>query len=259
MIDLSGRVALVTGAARGIGLTIARTLEHAGARVARGDVDEAALAETDVGLGVRLDVTDPASAAAAIERVEAELGPLDILVNNAGIAARRQGMPFMNQESSDWGPVLAVNATGTFVVTREAALRMVPRKRGAIVNISSVSARMGSQTDPVYSVSKAGVITFTQLSAKDLAPHGIRVNAICPGMLQTAFYQEQYEAALARDPAVAELGPEGYFVDKAKRLIPLGRGQEPEDVANAVLFLASDLASSITGQTLNVDGGLVMS
>jgi NAD(P)-dependent dehydrogenase (short-subunit alcohol dehydrogenase family) len=168
-------------------------------------------------------------------------------------------MPFTNQDRADWEPVLAVNAVGTFLCSKEAALRMVPRGRGAIVNISSVSARMASQTDPVYSASKAAVITFTQLSAKDLAPHGIRVNAICPGMLRTAFYREQYEAAVARDPSVAELGEERYFAEKAQRLIPLGRGQQPADVANAVLFLASDLASCITGQTLNVDGGLVMS
>jgi len=257
-IDLAGRVALVTGAAKGMGLEIARTLAECGARVGLGDVDEPGLAEVgDVGRTVRLDVTDPASVEAALDDVEGALGPVDLLVNNAGIASPRQGMPFTNQDPSDWDPVLAVNARGVFTVSRAAATRMMERRRGGIVNISSIAGRANLSTDPAYATSKAGVVTLTQIMARDLAPYGIRVNAVCPGMVLTPFYLSQYEFAAARDPEVAKLGPVGFFEQKASRLIPLGRGQEPRDIAQAVAFLASDLASSITGQSLNVDGGLV--
>jgi 2-hydroxycyclohexanecarboxyl-CoA dehydrogenase len=254
-IDLSGRVALVTGAAGGMGREIARTLTEAGARVALADLAEPS---TDGGLGVRLDVTDPESARAAVARVEAELGPVDVLVNNAGIAAKRQGMPFTNQEAADWAPVLAVNTVGPFVVTSAVAPSMRERRSGAIVNIASVSGRGHLQTDPAYSASKSALITLSILTARDLAPHGVRVNCVCPGMVMTPFYVAQYEAAAARDPEVAKLGAEAYFDEKAGRLIPLGRGQQPRDIANAVAFLASDLAAQVTGQTFNVDGGLVM-
>lgn len=258
-IDLSGKVALVTGAASGMGTEISRTLAEAGARVALGDIDEARLAEhKDVGLPVRLDVTDPASASEALGRVGSELGPVDVLVNNAGIAAKRQGMPFTNQEKSDWVPVLEVNIVGAFVVSREVALQMAERGTGSIVNVSSVSGVAAFQTDPGYSASKAAVINFSKVMAKDLAPD-VRVNCVCPGMVLTPFYLAQYEAAARSQPEVAAMTPEEYFDRKAKGLIPMGRGQEPRDIANAVAFLSSDLASNITGQTLNVDGGLVMS
>jgi 2-hydroxycyclohexanecarboxyl-CoA dehydrogenase len=257
-IDLGGHVALVTGAAGGMGLEIARTLHEAGARVALGDVDEPRAAEAGFGVAIHLDVTDSESARACIERVTGELGPLDVLVNNAGIAAKRQGMPFTNQEPADWEPVLAVNTVGPFVVAREAAAQMRERGSGVILNISSVAGRGALQTDPAYSASKAALITLTQVMAKDLAPHGVRVNCICPGMVMTPFYRAQFEVAAARDPEVAKLGAEGFFEEKAKRLIPLARGQQPRDIANAVAFLASELAAEITGQTLNVDGGLLM-
>lgn len=256
-IDLTGRVALVTGAGGGMGLAISRTLAQAGARVALCDVDESRV-DGSVGLPVALDVTDADSAAAAVARIEGELGPVDLLVNNAGIAARKQGMPFTNQEPSDWAPVLSVNTVGPFTVSRAVAPSMRERRTGAIVNIASVSGRGHLQTDPAYSASKAALISLTIVLAKDLAPHGVRVNCVCPGMVMTPFYVSQYETAAARDPEVAKLGPEGYFDEKAARLIPLGRGQQPTDIANAVAFLASDLAAQVTGQTFNVDGGLVM-
>ena len=258
-IDLEGKVALVTGAASGMGAEISRGLAQAGARVAVCDLDETRLDEhKDLGLPVRLDVTDPECAREALEHISLELGPVDILVNNAGIAAKKLGMPFTNQEKSDWGPVFDVNVVGVFVVSREVALQMVERRTGSIVNISSVSGIAAFQTDPAYSASKAALINFSQIMAKDLAPD-VRVNCVCPGMVFTPFYQAQYEAAARREPGIAAMSAGEYFEQKAKGLIPLGRGQQPQDIASAVAFLSSDLASNVTGQTLNVDGGLVMS
>lgn len=257
-IDLTGKVALVTGAAKGMGLEIARTLREAGARIARGDIDEVALHENEIGLALTLDVTSPKSARTAVERVREDLGPIDILVNNAGIAASRHGMPFTNQQRSDWEAPLEVNVVGTFVVSREVALQMIERETGVVVNIASIAGAVGSSTDPAYTASKAGVIAFTKAMARDLAPYGIRVNSICPGMVMTPFYHAQYEVAAVHDPEAAALGPQGFFDQKAARIIPLGRGQHPGDIANAVVFLASGLASQITGQSLHVDGGLAM-
>ena len=202
-------------------------------------------------------MADPEAVEAAIEDAERRAGPIDLLVNNAGIASPRQGMPFVNQEPRDWDPVFAVNARGVFTVSRAVGRRMMERRRGSIVNIASIAGRANLSTDPAYATSKAAVVSLTQIMARDLAPYGIRVNAVCPGMVLTPFYLSQYEFAAARDPEVREMGPVAFFEQKAKRLIPLGRGQEPREIANAVAFLASDLASAITGQSLNVDGGLV--
>jgi NAD(P)-dependent dehydrogenase (short-subunit alcohol dehydrogenase family) len=258
-IDFNDRVAVVTGSAGGIGREIGRTLLEGGARVAFADIAPVDM-EGDDGraIAVRLDVTDPESARAGLAEVTERLGPIDVLVNNAGMAAKRQGMPFTNQERSDWEPVLTVNAIGTFVVSREFVLGRDADRPGVIVNLSSVAGRMGSQTDPSYSAAKAAVINLTQCMAKDLAPV-VRVCAVCPGMVRTPFYEAQYRAAAARDPEVAKLTAEEYFDDKARKLIPLGVGQRARDIAEAVAFLASDLAACITGQTVNVDGGLVMS
>jgi 2-hydroxycyclohexanecarboxyl-CoA dehydrogenase len=257
-IDLEGRVAVVTGGAGGIGEAIARTLAEAGAAVALLDRDADRLERlAALGPGVAVDVGDAASVAAGIRAVEERVGPVDVLVNSAGIASARLGMPFTNQSVDDWQRTFTVNVVGTFHAAQAVAPAMLERGRGAIVNVASVSGRTGFQTDPAYSASKAAVLNFTQAMARDLAP-AVRVNAVCPGMVFTPFYAAQHAAAIAGGATQAATAEE-YFEEKASRLIPLRRGQQPQDVASAVLFLASDLASSITGQALNVDGGLVMS
>lgn len=192
-----------------------------------------------------------------MSHINEELGGLDILVNNAGIQSATLGFPFTNQSAEDWLRVYGVNTIGTFHAAQAAAPYLLESDRGAIVNVSSVSGRSGFQTDPAYGASKAAVLNLTQAMARDLAP-SVRVNAVCPGMVFTPFYAAQHEAALAQGTTEAANARE-YFDEKAERLIPMARGQRPEDIASAVLFLASDLSPNITGQALNVDGGLVMS
>jgi NAD(P)-dependent dehydrogenase (short-subunit alcohol dehydrogenase family) len=257
-IDLQQQVAVVTGGAGGIGESIARALAGAGARIALIDRDADRLAElADLGLPVSADLNDADDVDAAISRINEELGGLDILVNNAGIQSATPGSPFTNQSAEDWLRVYGVNTIGTFHAAKSATPFLLKSDHGAIVNVSSVSGRTGFQTDPAYGASKAAVLNFTQAMARDLAP-SVRVNAVCPGMVFTPFYAAQHEAALAQGTTDAATARE-YFDEKAGRLIPMARGQQPEDIASAVLFLASEMSASITGQALNVDGGLLMS
>jgi NAD(P)-dependent dehydrogenase (short-subunit alcohol dehydrogenase family) len=262
-IDLSNRLAIVTGAAGGLGLGISKALLDAGARVVLVDQDRKRLqSETKTfskgTIRLPLDITNEDAVKSSFERLSRETGAADILVNNAGVGGR-VGMPFTRLDAKDWQPAWHVNVVGLFNVTKAIVGHMIERRQGAIVNIASVSGRTGFQTSPPYSATKAAVINFTQVMARDLAPHGVRVNAICPGMVFTPFYRAQRLASAEADPALLQVSDEEYFENKAKRLIPLQRGQTPADIAYAVCFLASDLAASITGQSLNVDGGLVMS
>jgi NAD(P)-dependent dehydrogenase (short-subunit alcohol dehydrogenase family) len=234
-----------------------RARPAAGARVALVDRDERRLAElTDIGVPVSADVTSAASAAAAMALVKERLGRLDILVNNAGIQSATLGMPFTNQSAADWQRVYDVNTIGTFQMSQAASTHLLESGHGAIVNVASVSGRSGFQTDPAYGASKAAVLNLTQAMARDLAP-SVRVNAVCPGMVFTPFYAAQQKAAMAQGVTRAETAEE-YFDEKARRLIPMARGQRPDDIAAATVFLCSALAANITGQALNVDGGLVM-
>jgi 2-hydroxycyclohexanecarboxyl-CoA dehydrogenase len=259
-IDLSGQTALVTGAGGGIGAGIVAALLDAGAHVVAADLTKAGLDALPDRAGidrVELDVADED----AVARVVGEMGTsrsLHLVVNNAGVASR-VGMPFTRLEAADWQRPWDVNVVGTFVVSKAAVPHLRAAGGGAIVNIASVSGRTGFQTSPPYSASKAAVLNLTQVMARDLARDAIRVNSICPGMVFTGFYRAQRLAAAEVDPAAGAMTDEDFFADKVRRLIPLGRGQTPADVGAAVAFLCSDLAGSITGQALNIDGGLVMS
>jgi 2-hydroxycyclohexanecarboxyl-CoA dehydrogenase len=246
-MTLAGRVVLVTGAARGIGGGIARAAAAAGAAVALGDVAEATVREVagalgGRALGLRMDVTDAHSVGAAVAEAEARLGPIDVLVNNAGVDVIR---PFLDSDPESWDRLWAVNLRGTLLATRAVLGGMVARGRGRIVNIGSDAGRVGSSAEAVYSATKGGVIAFGKALAREVARHGITVNCVCPGPTDTALleqvreFDEKLHASLAR-------------------AIPLRRLGRPEDVAAAVVFLASDAAAYITGQTLSVSGGLTM-
>jgi len=245
-IDLSGKIALVTGAGRGIGREIALTLAAAGAAVAVNDFagEEACrevVAEIEAlgsgGLVVMGDVGDEQSVAATIDRVEAELGPLGIVVNNAGIT-RDNVVMLMSPDEFDG--VVRTHLRGTFLVSKAAARKMLRRREGSIVNISSVVGRRGNAGQANYAAAKAGIIGLTKSLAKELGARSIRVNAVAPGYIDTAMTQ-----ALPDD--VKQV-----IVDNT----PLKGIGAPSDVANAVLFLASPLSRYITGCTLPVDGGL---
>lgn len=249
----------MTGSSRGIGSSIVEVLRAAGAVAITTDLDVSGFPEeVKQGLAYCMDVTDEVSVRAAMDAVFERVGEPDILVNNAGAASGTHGNPFTNQELSEWERVARVNTFGTVLVSSEWAKHRSAEKSGVIVNIASVAGRRPTTTDPAYSAAKAATLAFTQSLALELAPH-VRVVAVCPGMLMTPFYHEQYRLASLEDPAVAGLNPQDFFERKASALIPMGRGQEPIDIANAVAFLVSDLARNITGQALNVDGGLVMS
>lgn len=243
--DLSGQVALVTGAARGIGRAIAETLAGAGAKIACIDVNAQTLAETVTAIqsaggeaeAFPCDVTDSKRVGEVVEEVVAKWGTLNILVNNAGIT--RDNM-FLRMRDDQWDQVIAINLRGTFLFTRAAAKPMLKAKRGRIVNIASVSGLMGNPGQANYSASKAGVIGLTRTIAREIASRGITVNAVAPGFIQTDM--------------TAALGEE--IIAQVKKEIPLGRMGCPQDVADAVLYLASDAAGFITGQVLTVDGGL---
>lgn len=250
-MEQAGRVAVVTGGARGIGEAIAADLAAAGAAVAVWDLDghRAAAAAERIAercgvatLGVAVDVATPASVDTALEATEDGLGPIEVLVNNAGIDVIG---PFLDSDEADWHRIIAVNLVGTIACCHRIGRRMAERGSGRIVNVGSDAGKVGSSGEAVYSATKGGVIAFTKTLARELASSGVTVNCVCPGPTDTALLGQ-----------VAEASPRLY--DGLARAIPLRRIAQPTDIAPAVVFLASDAAGYITGQALSVSGGLTM-
>jgi 3-oxoacyl-[acyl-carrier protein] reductase len=244
----AGRVAIVTGAARGIGAGTARRLASEGAAVAVLDLDQDAAAKSAAGLdaekaiGVACNVADAASVQAAVDAVVEQLGKVDVLVNNAGVT--RDNLLFKMSED-DWDMVMNVHLRGSFLMSRAVQKHMVAQKYGKILNLSSVSA-LGNRGQANYSAAKMGLQGFTRTLALELGPFGINVNAVAPGFIVTDMTDDT-----ARRVGVE---PEDYR-KAAAEVTPVRRVGQPEDIAAAVAFLCSDEASYITGQTLYVDGG----
>ena len=261
---LAGKVAIVTGGGSGIGRGIVLALAREGADVAIPDI-QAVNAETVAdelkslgrkGLAMKTDVTIAADVSAMIERTRETLGKVDILVNNAGMAAP-PGMPFTNNTEEDWDRTFAVNTKSVFLTCKAIAPYFIERTAGRIINIASIAGPLSALTMPPYSVAKQGVITFTRIVAKELAPHGITVNAICPGVLWTAFWEKLAAHIAATTPAFAGMTARQVFEKRIGDIVPMKCEQTPEDIGNCAAFLASDHARYITGQAINVDGGCV--
>jgi 3-oxoacyl-[acyl-carrier protein] reductase len=246
-LELPGKVALVTGAAQGIGKAIALLLARNGADVVVSDINLEKAQETTneiEGMGrrsvaIKVNVADLKDVERMVGAIVEQFGRIDILVNNAGITRDRL---ILRMTEEDWDAVLDVNLKGTFNCTKAAIRYMSKQKSGKIVSIASVSGEMGNPGQANYAASKAGVIGFTKTIAREFAGRGINVNAIAPGYIQTPMTD-----------AVPEKAKE-----ELKRMIPMERLGKPEDVAQAVLFLVSENSSYITGQVLNVNGGIYM-
>ena len=261
---LAGKVAIVTGGGSGIGRGIVLALAREGADVAIPDIqvlNAEKVAEEVRGLGrktlaMKTDVTSSADVMTMVERVRETLGRIDILVNNAGMAAP-PGMPFTNNTEEDWDRTFAVNTKSVFLTCKAIVPYFIERKAGRIINIASIAGPLSALTMPPYSVAKQGVITFTRIVAKELASHGVTVNAICPGVLYTAFWEKLAAHIAATNPAFAGMTPRQVFEKRVTDIVPMKCEQTPEDIGWAAVFLASDEARYITGQALNVDGGCV--
>jgi NAD(P)-dependent dehydrogenase (short-subunit alcohol dehydrogenase family) len=257
-VDLTGRVAVVTGGGRGIGAAIARGLAAAGARVvvsARsggqldGVVAEIAAAGRDA-RAVVCDVTDPESVSRLLGEAETELGPVEILVNNAGVSS---SAPLRSVELAEWNRLMAVNATGTFLCTRAFLPGMVANGWGRVINVASVAGRAGAAYISAYAASKHAVIGFTRSVAAEVAAKGVTVNALCPGYVETPMTDESVERIVAKT---------GLSQEEARGRItamnPQGRLIEPDEVAFLAVALCDPRARGINGQAIGVDGGALL-
>jgi len=254
-LRLKNKIAIVTGSASGIGKAIAERFAEEGARVAIADLDLSAATKTAEKIGpsafaVQVDVGQMASVQAMVEKVKTSLGSLDILVNNAGVSYI---VPFHECTEELWDKTIRVNLRGAFNCCRTVIKDMLERKNGVIVNMSSQSGKAGNSQYTAYCASKFAIIGLTQSMAVEYAKSGIRVNALCPGVVFTPLWNNMIaDYAKKRDMKPEEVRP--YLESK----IPMGRLCSEQDVANAAVFLASDEAPYITGQSINLSGGAIM-
>jgi 3-oxoacyl-[acyl-carrier protein] reductase len=260
LFDLTGRVACLTGAASGIGRASAEVLARAGASLVLGDINERGLRDTvervqragAKALGLRSDVRREAEVDALVERAVLEFGRIDIMGNIAGIPQQSR---IVETSEADLDGLLAVNLKGVFFGVKAALARMIPQGSGNIVNISSgVIDADGVESWACYGMAKAAVAMLTKVAAKEGAPHGVRVNAIAPGMIVTGFTERHWRDAEGRESPERKQA----FLEAAAKMAPLGRAGDPEDVANAILYLVSDASSFVTGQILRPNGGVSM-
>ncbi|MDB4863478.1 SDR family oxidoreductase [Pirellulaceae bacterium] len=265
-LALTNNGVLVVGGAKGIGHAIARQFALEGADVILADIDphvhqSANTMDADVGgniRGVVLDATDYQAVETLAGELNGEDSNLNHIVYAAGVGSNKFGFPFWEMEPSDWPFVLEVNLMGAVNVAHAFAPRMQQCGTGSILFIASIAAQMGSQTDPPYSAAKAALVNFMQVVAKDFAPYNVRANAISPGMIQTTLNKSVWAAWNERQSVEDKRKYEDWADDKISKICPLGRWQTPDDIGKMAVILASQAAQNVTGQTVNVDGGIIM-
>jgi 2-hydroxycyclohexanecarboxyl-CoA dehydrogenase len=251
-LNLEDQSVAVFGAANGIGRAIAEGFLAEGCRVH--GFDRAAGAPSAGQTNTTGDVTRYDEVCAFADHV----GAVDHVIFSIGAGSGKFGFPFWNLDPADWARVVEINLIGAVNAAHAFAPKLIARGRGSMLFLVSVAGQIGSQSDPPYSAAKAGLINFTQCAAKDLAPHGIRVNALSPGMVKTDLNQSVWQAGQANLPPSERQDYETWAAEKIRKVSPLGRWQTPAEFAAMAVFLASDHAQNITGQTINIDGGQVM-
>jgi NAD(P)-dependent dehydrogenase (short-subunit alcohol dehydrogenase family) len=257
-MELSGQVALVTGAGQGIGKAAALALAAAGADTVVTDINEASVQETAAAiaatgrraLAIRADVGNLAEIDRMVTEAVARFGKIDALVNNAGVTRRAY---IMDLTEDDWDRIFRVNAKGVFFCLQRVAREMIPRRSGRIINIASIAGKgFPGTSNAIYAASKGAVISLTKTAAQQLGRHNINVNAVCPGIVRTALYADMVRVIAEKEGATVE-----EIERRGTESVPLRRANEPEDIADMIVFLASPGARNISGQAFNVDGGLV--
>ena len=257
-MELADQVAVVTGAGQGIGRASALALAEAGATVVAVDINgegakEAAAAITAKGargLAIQADIGSVQEIDRMVAQAIGELGKIDILVNNAGVTRRAY---IMDLTEADWDRIHRVNAKGVFFCLQRVAREMIPRRSGRIINIASIAGKgFPGTSNAIYAASKGAVISLTKTAAQQLGRHNINVNAVCPGIVRTQLYAEMVRVMAEKEGVSTET-----IEQRAVETVPLRRANEPEDVAGMVRFLASAAARNVTGQSFNVDGGLI--
>ncbi len=265
-LGIKGHTALITGSASGIGLATAQAFAAEGCSLVLLDVSpktdsvaqEIAQRFEIVAAGLQVDVVDFSAVELAFHHAIQQGFSVEHCVHCAAVGSSKFGFPFTNLSPADWKRTLDINILGMVNVAHAATPHFVQAKRGTFVFLASVAGQIGSQTDPPYSASKAANINFAQCMAKDLAKHGIRVNTVCPGMVQTTLNRSVWQAWYDQTPDPEKLSYEEWSANKIQSIVPLGRWQSPDDIASMIVFLSSDRAQQVTGQTINVDGGFVM-
>jgi len=257
-MELSGRVALVTGAGQGIGKAAALALAKAGADTVVTDINEASVKDTAAAiaaagrgvLAIRADVGKVDEIDRMVSEAVTRFGKIDVLVNNAGVTRRAY---IMDLTEDDWDRIFRVNAKGVFFCLQRVAREMIPRRSGCIINIASIAGKgFAGTSNAIYAASKGAVISLTKTAAQQLGRHNINVNAVCPGIVRTALYAEMVRVIAEKEGATVE-----EIERRGTESVPLRRANEPEDIADMIVFLASPGARNISGQAFNVDGGLV--
>jgi len=257
-MELKDQIAIVTGAGQGIGKAAALALADAGADIGVVDINERTLEETVAAvrakgrraLAVRADLGSVAEIDRMVAESMAAFGRIDILVNNAGVTRRAY---IMDLTEEDWDRIHRVNAKGVFFCLQRAAREMIPRRSGRIINIASVAGKgFPGVSNAIYAASKGAVISLTKTAAQQLGPHNINVNSVCPGIVRTELY-EQIVKVMSESEGLSIEAVEA----RAVAGVPLRRANEPEDIADMIVFLASARARNVTGQSFNVDGGLI--